>query len=215
MSPPLPGPVPDSIEPRSPRMPQQERGQRRVEQILDAAEAVFAEVGVDAASMQAIADRAGSSVGSLYHFFPSKEAVIEALGRRYAERVSEVNQEAMPLELAHIAVDELFERVLSAQMRFVKDTPAFGAIQDAIHRHCPAVKDAMNSALVGHVEKFLALRYPRVSAGQRTVSALVSVSAVHALVHLAAQVPEALRTEIIAEAKAMLVRHYSVYDAAR
>lgn len=56
-----------------------------MEQILDAAEAVFAETGVDGASMQAIADRAESSVGSLYHFFPNKEAVIER-GRASATR---------------------------------------------------------------------------------------------------------------------------------
>jgi hypothetical protein len=62
------------------RAPQQERGQRRVEQILDAAESVFTESGVDATSMQAIADRAESSVGSLYHFFPNKDAIVLAVG---------------------------------------------------------------------------------------------------------------------------------------
>ena len=204
---------PESPEARSARAPQQERGQRRVEQILDAAEAVFSEVGVDAASMQSIADRAESSVGSLYHFFPSKEAVIEALGRRFADRVSQVNEEAMPLEMAHIPTEELFERVLSAQMRFIQATPAFAAMQDAIHRNCPAVKDALNGALVGHVQKFLALRYPRATAQQRQVSAMVSVSTVHALMHLAAHVPAELRDPVIAEAKAMLVQHYGDWDA--
>lgn len=210
-----PTPLPESADPRAARAPQQERGQRRVEQILDAAESVFAEVGVDGASMQAIADRAESSVGSLYHFFPNKDAVIEALGMRYAERVSRVNEEAMPLELAHIPAEELFERVLSAQMRFIERTPAFGAMQDAIHRNCPAVKDALNHALVGHVGKFLALRYPRRPEQERLVSAMVSVSTVHALMHLASQVPTGFREPVIAEAKRMLVAHYSRYDSGR
>lgn len=211
---PTPTPLPES-ELRAPRAPQQERGQRRVEQILDAAESVFAELGVDGASMQSIAERAGSSVGSLYHFFPNKDAVIEALGRRYAERVSSTNEEAMPLEMAHIPAEELFERVLTFQMRFIERTPAFTVMQDAIHRNCPAVKDALNNALVGHVQKFLALRYPKVPAAHRTVSAMVSVSTVHALMHLAAQVPLAMRDAVIAEAKAMLVSHYRSYDEAR
>src|SRR4051812_843544 len=70
-----------------PRAPQQDRGQRRVDSILDAAEEVFAEQGVDAATTNAIAERAGASVGSLYHFFPSKDAILLALVRRYAERM--------------------------------------------------------------------------------------------------------------------------------
>ena len=42
-----PTPIPDAVDPRTARAPQQERGQRRVEQILDAAESVFAELGVE------------------------------------------------------------------------------------------------------------------------------------------------------------------------
>lgn len=210
-----PTPVPESAEARAARAPQQERGQRRVEQILDAAEAVFAELGVDGASMQSIADRAESSVGSLYHFFPNKDAVVEALGARYAERVSRANEEAMPLELAHITAEELFERVLTAQMRFIEATPAFPAVQDAVTRNCPAVKDAMNQALVGHVGKFLALRYPKMPTSERAVSAMVAVSTVHGLMHLAVQVPSEVRHSVIAEAKRMLVAHYTAYDALR
>ncbi len=210
-----PIPVPESAEARAARAPQQERGQRRVEQILDAAESVFAELGVDGASMQAIAERAESSVGSLYHFFPNKDAVVEALGARYAERVSRTNEEAMPLELAHISPDELFERVLTAQMRFIESTPAFPAVQEAVTRNCPAVKDAMNNALVGHVGKFLALRYPKMPAAERAVSAMVAVSTVHGLMHLAVHVPAQVRQSVIAEAKRMLVAHYAAYDARR
>ncbi|MBK7905514.1 MAG: TetR/AcrR family transcriptional regulator [Gemmatimonadetes bacterium] len=208
-----PTPLPDSLDARAARAPQQERGQRRVEQILDAAEAVFAETGVDGASMQAIADRAESSVGSLYHFFPNKEAVIEALGIRYAERVRLVNEQAMPLEMAHIEPEVLFERVLSSQMAFIERTPAFPAMQDAIHRNCPAVKEALNNALVGHVGKFLALRYPRMAPEMRAVSALVSVQTVHALMQLACMVPVEYRPAVVDEAKRMLVRHYAAYDA--
>ena len=71
---------------RSSRIPVQKRGQQRVEAILDAAEAVFGEMGVDAATTNAIAERAGASVGSLYHFFANKDAILYALaggiGRR-------------------------------------------------------------------------------------------------------------------------------------
>jgi AcrR family transcriptional regulator len=54
--------------------------------LLDAA-AVFAKKGYDAATMTEIAVRANAAIGSLYQFFPSKEALADALLIRYAERV--------------------------------------------------------------------------------------------------------------------------------
>lgn len=198
---------------RAPRAPQQERGQRRVEQILDAAESVFVEVGVGAATMQLIADRAESSVGSLYHFFPNKEAIVEALGARYADIVRRTNEEAMPLELVHLPAEELFDRILQAQVGFIESTPAFDAVHDAVHRNCPAIYDALNQALVGHVGQFLALRYPGMPEGERAASAMVSVATVHSVVDLASRIPGDFRALVIREAHTMLVAHFRALDA--
>ena len=68
------------------REPKRERGKQRVAALLDAAAAVFAEKGYDGATMTEIAERAGAAIGSLYQFFPSKEALAEALFDRFAER---------------------------------------------------------------------------------------------------------------------------------
>ena len=57
------------------RQPQQKRGQQRVEKILVAAAEVFAEAGFAAATIQQIADRADTAVGSIYQFFPDKLAI--------------------------------------------------------------------------------------------------------------------------------------------
>lgn len=206
---------PVELEPkdRAPRAPQQERGQRRVDQILDAAEQVFVEQGVGGASMQMIADRAAASMGSLYHFFPNKDAIVEALGARYADAVRETNQQAMPLELVHLPADELFDRILKAQVRFIERTPAFDAVHLSVQRNCPAISDALNQALVGHVSQFLALRYPSMPEGERSASAMVSVATVHAIVDLASKLPNAHRELVIAEAHRMLVSHFAVHDA--
>ena len=198
---------------RAPRAPQQERGQRRVEQILDAAESVFVAEGVGAATMQMIADRASASVGSLYHFFPNKEAIVEALGARYADMVKETNQAAMPLTMVHLPAPELFDRVLQAQVLFIERTPAFNSVHEAVHRNCPAISDALNQALVGHVGQFLALRYPGMPQGERTASAMVSVATVHSVVDLASRIPADFRALVIRESHAMLVAHFSALDA--
>lgn len=201
------------VRERAPRTPQQERGQRRVDQILDAAEQVFVEHGVGAATMQMIADRAGASMGSLYHFFPNKDGVVEALGARYADAVRDANQKAMPLELVHLPAEELFQRVLQAQVKLIERTPAFDAVHEAVQRNCPAINDAMEQALVGHVGQFLALRYPKMPTEDRLAAAMVSVSVVHAVVELAVRLPATHRMSAITEAHRMLVAHYSKYDS--
>jgi AcrR family transcriptional regulator len=61
------------------RAPRRARGQLRVDALLAAAAEVFAAKGFDAATMTQIAARSGSSIGSLYQFFRTKEAVAEAL----------------------------------------------------------------------------------------------------------------------------------------
>jgi AcrR family transcriptional regulator len=67
------------------RQPKRERGKQRVAALLEAAAAVFAEKGFEAATMTEIAARAGAPIGSLYQFFPSKEVLADTLVRRYAD----------------------------------------------------------------------------------------------------------------------------------
>lgn len=69
------------------KAPKQARGERRVAALLDAAAWVFAEKGIEAATMTQIAKQAGAPIGSLYQFFPGKSAVAQALLERYAARL--------------------------------------------------------------------------------------------------------------------------------
>jgi AcrR family transcriptional regulator len=68
--------------------PKRARGKLRVAALLDAGAALFAEKGYEATTMTEIAQRSGAAIGSLYQFFPSKEALAEALFNRYAERTA-------------------------------------------------------------------------------------------------------------------------------
>jgi AcrR family transcriptional regulator len=55
--------------------PQRSNGKLRVAAILEAAAAVIAEKGYEAATMAEIAARSGTKIGSLYRFFPNKESL--------------------------------------------------------------------------------------------------------------------------------------------
>ena len=72
--------------PAAAREPKRERGKQRVAALIDAGAELFAEKGYEATTMTEIAARAGAAIGSLYQFFPSKEALAEALFNRFAER---------------------------------------------------------------------------------------------------------------------------------
>ncbi len=66
------------------RAPKRARGKQRVAELLEAAAAVFAEKGYEAATMTEIAARAGAPIGSLYQFFPVKESLADTLVENYA-----------------------------------------------------------------------------------------------------------------------------------
>src|SRR6478609_1678626 len=67
------------------RAPLQRRSADTVDVLLAATERVLAQHGYDGATTNRIAEAAGVSIGTLYHFFPSKEALIEALVHRMWE----------------------------------------------------------------------------------------------------------------------------------
>ncbi len=81
----VPAPAPPARPGGGPRPPRQERGRRRIDEILDAAARLVEEVGPEAVTVQAISARAGASKGSMYYFFPDRESVLAALVERHVE----------------------------------------------------------------------------------------------------------------------------------
>jgi AcrR family transcriptional regulator len=69
------------------KTPRQARSKMMVTTIIDAAARVLVEHGFSGTTTNRIAERAGISVGSLYQYFPSREAVVAAVAERYSERM--------------------------------------------------------------------------------------------------------------------------------
>src|ERR1700749_5166702 len=67
--------------------PQQERATRRLANFLGVAAELFAEIGYEATTMTAIAERSGSGIGTLYHYFPDKQSMAFALLNQYAQKL--------------------------------------------------------------------------------------------------------------------------------
>jgi AcrR family transcriptional regulator len=96
------------------------RKDTRPAELLDAALDVFAEKGFAAARMEDIAARAGAAKGTIYLYFPSKEAVFEALVR---SAVIPNLERAEALAAAHEGpVEPLLRRLMAAVVPVVRDS---------------------------------------------------------------------------------------------
>src|SRR3984957_2588556 len=98
----------DEVENPTARAPKRERGKQRVAELLQAAAAVFAEKSYDAATMTEIAVRAGAPIGSLYQFFPAKEALADTLVQNYAAMLA-ADLTALEVRAGEIDADTLVE----------------------------------------------------------------------------------------------------------
>ncbi len=143
----------------APREPSRRRGELRVAALLDAAAATFSEKGYEAATMTQIALRAGASIGSLYQFFPSKEALAGAMLARYGERLQSSMaelagraKELTPHHLADALIDLRLELRVerAATLALVDARHAAGErarIRESIRAHLADALRAVNPAL--------------------------------------------------------------------
>lgn len=95
--------------------------ERRREEILDRAAAVFAEHGFPRTDVQWIADGLGISKGTVYRYFPTKQELFLAAVRRGVTRLYD------ELEIAKAAARdpwELLSNAITTYFRFFKQNPA-------------------------------------------------------------------------------------------
>ena len=170
---PVPGdsnPSADAVA-ATPRAPRRARGQLRVEALLAAAAEVFAAKGFDAATMTEIAAQSESSIGSLYQFFRTKEAVAEALlgeqvGALWA-RLDELAERAPAL-----ATPELGHALAVCFVDFRADHPSFATLVERPGPPSPQVA-GVRRKVRERVEAILARHAPH--ADRKTLRAMAPV----------------------------------------
>jgi AcrR family transcriptional regulator len=167
------------------RAPQRHRGRLRVAAILEAGAEAFREKGYDAVTMTEIAARSGTTFGSLYRFFPSKEALANTLLAQYAQRaldrLAELAEQAptmTPNVLADALVDFMLK--LKAERSFAGALMEAGA-GDGDRR------EAFRAALRASVSLILRRTFPDCS--QAKTQAMTAV-VLHILKGLATAAPE-------------------------
>ncbi len=115
--------------------PQQARSRETFEAILGAAVQVFERRGYAGATTNRIAELAGVSIGSLYQYFPNKDAILVALSERHVQKGSE---HLAPLVAAFAAnpppVREGLELLVGAMVELHADSPRLHRV---LFEECP------------------------------------------------------------------------------
>jgi AcrR family transcriptional regulator len=162
----------------------QQRSRLTVEALLEATARVLMKDGYDRASTNKIAALAGVSIGSLYQYFPTKEALVAAVIDRHMHEMMQTVRDALvkvatrPIE---VAARELVSVMLDAHRVnpklhrvLAEQTPRTGRLEniEAIEREAYAL-----------VRGYLEAHRDELDVADLDVAAFVCVTAVEAVTH--------------------------------
>jgi AcrR family transcriptional regulator len=157
------------------RAPLQARSRDRVARFLDAADALLAEEGASALSTVRVAEAAGASIGTLYHWFPDKEAIIEALALRYWDELAGI-LDAVTHDPEPELVEDPVSRVIDSLADGFRARPGFLALWFGGLRS-ERVRDATRPGRARaqrSIQRLLAVTHPAAALAEReTVARMV------------------------------------------
>jgi len=110
------------------KTPQQARSRALVQALLDATARILIEDGFAPTTTNRVAERAGVSIGSLYQYFPSREALVAAVARRHSESLKATLEAALAGGSADLeaALVTLLDAVIRAHRVSPKLTAVLG-----------------------------------------------------------------------------------------
>ncbi len=141
-----------SLKPR--KVPQQSRAEQTVASILEAAARVLETKGLAGLNTNAVALRAGVSIGSLYQYFPGKDALIVALSLRERAEFVEEAMDALEQPSGRLALQHLITVSVNQQLR----RPVLARLLDFEETRAPIAKElaASKGTLIDLIRQILA-----------------------------------------------------------
>jgi len=158
------------------KIPKQERSRVTVETIVEATTRIIEDEGLAALSTNRVAEVAGVSIGSLYQYFPNKEALIAEVRTRFGARFE-------------TAMLELLGRLPGLELR--EAIRAWVTTLVELHAESPGVHNAVGTgtppeavrAIAAAVDGYLASRAGAIRRPDRRLAGRVMFDAAEALVH--------------------------------
>ncbi|MEM7018818.1 MAG: TetR/AcrR family transcriptional regulator [Pseudomonadota bacterium] len=124
------------------RTGQQSRSQKTQELLLDAAEVLFSEQGVDATSVADVAARAKCSVGAVYHHFKDKKTLLYAIFERMSERYQATTRDAVdPERWDGASITDILQGYLEFSLEAGRNRPVFKQAGIEASRNDPKLRE--------------------------------------------------------------------------
>ncbi|MFC4563886.1 TetR/AcrR family transcriptional regulator [Nocardiopsis mangrovi] len=185
----------------------QERGRRRMAEILDAAEGVIAENGFEDATTNAIAARAGVSPGSLYQFFRNKDEILDALVPRFVQRSHGFWDAQLTEDVARLPLPDLIDRVVDAMAAFKADSPAYWVLfhgSPTSPRLARAAQE-LNGGIADRLRALFARRVPGLPEERLDLLAKVAIAITRGVFPMIMAAGGDDRRRVLAELKGLLL----------
>ncbi len=174
----------DRLTPR--KRPRQRRSRQTVDAILDAAARVFSQRGYAGGTTNHIAAAAGVSVGSLYDYFPNKDAILVALvERQLATMVDRVQDHLRSARESAGSLEGLLRRFVVAMLSVHETQPDLYHAVSAEAPHPPELHACvlqMEESLA-HALEVLLLESDEVALADSDTAAHLVVQTSEALTH--------------------------------
>jgi AcrR family transcriptional regulator len=192
------------------KRPRQQRSQATVDAILAATARVLVRHGFDGLTTNAVAIAAGVSIGSLYQYFPNKEALVAALIERHIEDMNA----AIVAELTRVAKQPIAQAARSV----IELTIRAHAIEPELHRvlteQVPRVGRLAKLRELDEISHrvvtgLLTARRDELAIADPELAGFVLVSAIESIVHRAALLyPHRLQDPRLVDEATLLVTRY-------
>jgi AcrR family transcriptional regulator len=191
------------------RAPMQRRSTERVDRMLDVCAMLLDQVGYEALTTKAIAEKAGVSIGSVYQYFPDKEAILQALAARYLKQLHEVHERVMTPETAKLPLPEVYDRVIGALADFHRRNPGFRPLFFGSPTSAGLAEAAalLHEECIGRAEMMIAAHAAELPPKRRRLLATINVEVMKALLPLSEAGDEKHRRAVLGEIKKLLLGH--------
>lgn len=136
-------------------MPRQERSRQTVQTILQAAIHIFEQHGYAAGTTARIAERAGVSIGSLYQYFPSKDAILTALALEHLAEGLRLSGEMLAIAATpELALRPMLRQVVARMLALHRLNPVLhrllhdeGLLPDELRRQLHSAQEQATAQL--------------------------------------------------------------------
>jgi len=196
------------------KTPKQARAQATVDAILTATGELLVELGYDRTTTNAIARRAGVSIGSLYQYFPNKEALLTALCEHHMTEMTALLIGEIA-GLRHRSLDQAIRPLVKALLRA-------HAVAPALHRvfieQVPRINglervQQLDRMLIEVMRSELERRPEKLRPRDLEMAVFILVHSVQAVTHAAIlERPDALSDDALADEISALVLRYLLAD---